>query len=94
MKEKDRMRAQACRAALVGDGVQDMYCTMILFAMVDGGVDYPAALDAWAEYQDRAGWDAFRWHREFCYKLLRAGIEEQPEAYFDRKARGIRFREN
>ena len=93
-KTEARMRAQACRAALMRDGVQEMYCVMILFAMVDGGVDYPAALDAWADYQDRIGWDAFRWHREFCYYLLRAGIEEQPATYFDRKAREVRFREN
>lgn len=88
------MRAQACRAALMRDGVQDMQCVMILFAMVDGAVDYSAALDAWADYQERSGWDAFRWHREFCYCLLRAGIEDQPATYFDRKAREVRFRED
>lgn len=88
------MRAQACRAALMRDGVQEMHCVMILFAMVDASVDYSTALDAWTDYRERSGWDAFRWHREFCYYLLRAGIEEQPEAYFDRKAREVRFREN
>lgn len=93
-KTKTRMRAQACRAALMRDGVRDMQCVMVLFAMVDGAVDYSTALDAWAEYQENAGWDSFRWHREFCYHLLRAGIEEEPATYFDRKAREIRFREN
>lgn len=93
-KEEARMRAQACRAALMRDGVQEMHCVMILFAMVDGAVDYSTALDAWADYQERSGWDAFRWHREFCYYLLRAGIEDQPATYFDRKAKEVRFRED
>ena len=93
-KDEARVRAQACRAALMRDGIQEMYCVMILFAMADCAVDYSAALDAWADYQERSGWDAFRWHREFCYYLLRAGIEDQPATYFDRKAREVRFREN
>lgn len=93
-KTKTRMRAQACRAALTRDGVWEMQCVMILFAMVDGAVDYSTALDAWAEYQESVGWDSHRWHRELCYHLLRAGIEEEPAMYFDRKAREIRFREN
>ena len=88
------MRAEACRAALRRDGLREASCVMILFAMVDGEVDYSTALDAWAEYQDNAGWDAFRWHRVLCYYLLRAGIEDQPATYFDRKAREVRFREN
>ena len=93
-KTEARMRAQACRAALMRDGVQEMHCVMILFAMVDGAVDYSTTLDAWADYQERSGWDSFRWHREFCYYLLRAGIEDQPATYFDRKAREVRFRED
>ena len=86
--------AQFCRAALMTDGVWEMQCVMVLFAMVTSRVGYWEALGAWADYSIDPHWDQHRWHREFCRYLLRAGIEEHPERYFERKAGEVMIYEN
>lgn len=81
--------AEACRAALARDGIADRACTMVLFAMADGGLSYVEAVKIWAEYETPGGWDSLRWHSEICRVLLKAGVTESPGLYFDRKVEEV-----
>ena len=77
--------ANACRVALALDGIEHRGCIMVLFAMVDEGLSYQEALEAWSAYEFDGGWAPERWHNEICYHLIKAWIIETPAQYFDRK---------
>lgn len=76
--------AECCRAALARYGIHDRACTMVLFAMVDGGLSYVEAVKAWAEYETPGGWDAVGWHDHIFRCLVRAWVDESPGLFFDK----------
>lgn len=76
--------AECCRATLARHGIQDRACTMVLFAMVDGGLSYVEAVKAWAEYETPGGWDAMGWHNHIGCVLIAAWAQESPGPFFDK----------
>lgn len=88
MKEtiKEMEIAKLCSQALACDGIAQWDATLLLFAMVYGGVEYQEAMEVVADY---IAWAPERLHSQFCYALLNAGLLERPSSYFERKAKEV-----
>lgn len=65
----------AAEAALSRRGVDNVHLSMILFAMVYGGMCYMDALKFYADYRGEA---PERMQSSICYHLLKDGVERNP----------------
>ena len=87
-----RAISERCCQALAALGIHDEACLMILYYMVAQGGSYYRGVRLYTAFANKrcgVSWSVERFHSEVCYRVLKAGIQQHPEALFGDLARKI-----
>lgn len=89
---QQRAICERCCQALAALGIHDEACLMILYYMAAEGGSYYRGVKLYTAFANKrygVSWSVERFHAEVCYRVLKAGIQQHPEALLGDLARKI-----